>query len=284
MNPASGTLYVVATPIGNVSDMSDRARATLAQVDLVLAEDTRHTGTLLKRLGISARMASLHEHNEAQRAEGLVQRLLAGEQMALVSDAGTPLVSDPGYRLTRAAREAGVRMVPVPGPSAVLSALSVAGLPTDRFVFEGFVPARAGARKSFFEGVAREPRTLVFFEAGRRLTGSLEAMAEVFGSDREATVAREMTKAYESIRHGTLGQLGDWTAQDPQASRGELAVVVAGFAAGPQDRARQLHATEVLIACLEVLPTKPAAALTARLTGASRNALYREALALKQDD
>ncbi len=282
MNQAGGTLYVVATPIGNVSDLSDRARATLAEVDLVLAEDTRHTGTLLKRLGISARLGSLHEHNEAARAHSLVERLLAGEQMALVSDAGTPLVSDPGYRLTRAAREAGVRMVPVPGPSAVLAALSVAGLPTDRFVFEGFLPAKAAARQTALEAVARESRTLVFFEAGRRLSASLQAMAGVLGEAREATVGREMTKAYETIRHGTLAQLQEWAAQDPQASRGELAVVVAGFA-GSAQAATQMHSTEVLKACLEVLPTKPAAALTARLTGASRNALYREALALKQD-
>ena len=277
----SGRLYVVATPIGHLGDVSQRMRDTLRAVAVVAAEDTRHTGRLLEALGIQASLVSLHEHNERERAPGLVARLLEGEDVALVSDAGTPLVSDPGFALVRAAIDAGVTVVPVPGPCAAIAALSVAGLPTDRFSFEGFLPAREAARRERLAGLADEPRTMVFYEAPQRLAASLADMAGVLGAGRRAAVARELTKAFETVYHGDLGGLAARAPGDAQMTRGELVIVVEG-------RTRPPEATgdldRVLGILLSSLPASQAAGLAAELTGAPRNACYRRALELAGQD
>ncbi|MBS3785432.1 MAG: 16S rRNA (cytidine(1402)-2'-O)-methyltransferase, partial [Gammaproteobacteria bacterium] len=225
-----GSLYVVATPIGNLSDMSPRAIGILNHVAVIAAEDTRHTGRLLEQFDCRTPQLSLHEHNEASRVERLLERLQAGDDIALVSDAGTPLISDPGYRLVRAARKAGLTVLAVPGPSSITAALSVAGLPTDRFCFEGFLPARAAARRRRLEVLANSSETLVFFEAGRRLGATLSEMAAVFGGSREAAISRELTKRFETTRLDTLDRLIEWQAADANQARGEFVVMVASAA------------------------------------------------------
>jgi len=214
-----GTLYVVATPIGNLADISERARQVLAAVAVIAAEDTRHSGQLLKHLAISTPMLALHEHNERQASQGIIERLQRGEDVALISDAGTPLLSDPGYLLVGAAHQAGIRVSPIPGASAMLSALSAAGLPTDRFVFEGFLPARAGPRRSRLEALQHEPRTIVYYEAPHRLLESLQDMLDIFGAGRPAVLARELTKIHETIRLSTLGELTQLTMPINSAAR-----------------------------------------------------------------
>ena len=203
----SGTLFVVATPIGNLEDLSPRARQTLANVDLVAAEDTRHTGRLLSHLGLKKRQFALHEHNEARATRALLEQLGDGKSVALVSDAGTPLVSDPGYRLVQAAHAAGIPVSPVPGPSAVTAALSVSGLPTDRFGFEGFPPAKPAARRKWLQARAADDRTLLFFEGVHRIAATLADMVDVFGADRPAFLGRELTKLHEQCTHACLGEL-----------------------------------------------------------------------------
>ncbi|WP_346765465.1 16S rRNA (cytidine(1402)-2'-O)-methyltransferase [Thioalkalivibrio sp. XN8] len=280
MANTTGTLWVVATPIGNLEDLSPRAQRILGEVAQVVCEDTRHSGRLLAAFGIKQRLASLHEHNESRVAPGLVARLLAGEDLALVSDAGTPLLSDPGYRLVRAAAEAGAAISPVPGPSALLAALSVAGLPTDRFAFEGFLPARAGGRRARLGALGQEPRTLVFFEAGNRVTDFLADAAEGLGAEREAVLARELTKLHETVYRGTLAELLERTRTDPDACRGEMVVLVAGRAeaqAGGGDRALL---QQLLPALLEELPPSRAVKLATRLSGVPRREVYELALRL----
>lgn len=267
-----GVLHVVATPIGHLSDLSPRAQETLRSVDAVCAEDTRHSGQLLAHFGIERPLLALHEHNEEALAERIVARLLAGESLALVSDAGTPLVSDPGYRLVRAARAAGIRVSPVPGACAAIAALSVAGLPSDRFVFEGFLPAKASARRDRLAALAGEPRTLVFYESSHRIEASLADLASAFGSERPATLARELTKLFETVLDGTLGSLGQRLAQDPDQRRGEFVLVVQG---APDDADARLEAGRRAYALLGAhLPPSVAARLAAELTGAPRKALY----------
>ncbi len=274
-----GVLYVVATPIGNLEDISARALRVLGSVDLVAAEDTRRTRALLTHYGIVRPLISVHEHNEEGRLADLLARLEAGRDVALVSDAGTPLVSDPGYPLVRAARAAGLRVVPVPGASSLLAALSVAGLPTDRFTFEGFLPPRAGARRGRLEALAAEPRTVVFFESSHRIQDSLADMAAALGEERPAVVARELTKRYEQVQDGTLGELARWLAGDDQRRRGEFVVVVAGAPGGPA-ASDEVAARRVLLALLEELPAGRAAAVAARITGLGRKVLYEMALEL----
>ena len=273
----SGQLFVVATPIGNLGDLSPRARETLAAVDLIAAEDTRHSRHLLAHFGIRRPLVALHEHNERERSGQLIERLRAGESVALISDAGTPLISDPGYRLVRAAREAGVPVVPIPGPSALIAALSVAGLPTDRFVFEGFLPAKAQARRSRLQVLAGEPRTLVFYESSHRIQAMLGDLAATFGAAREAVLARELTKQFEQIEGGRLDQLCAWLDADEHHRRGEFVVLVAG---APPEEAEAGDARRMLEILLRELPVKRAAAVAAELTGRRRNELYRLALAL----
>ncbi len=276
----SGTLYVVATPIGNLDDLTPRARQILGDVDRIAAEDTRHTSRLLTHIGAKTPQTALHDFNESDAAPRLIDALLAGTDVALVSDAGTPLVSDPGFRLVAMAHDAGVPVVPVPGASAVTAALSVAGLATDRFCFEGFLPARAGARKRRLESLANEARTLVFFESVHRITDTLEAMAAVFGADRPATLARELTKVYESVTRASLGELVAGHRDGNLVSRGEFVIVVAG--AGETGERPAVDPDELLSALVDVLPGKEAAAIVARVTGESRNTVYRRMLELKE--
>lgn len=267
-----GTLYVVATPIGNLSDITLRALEVLAAVDIIAAEDTRRSRGLLDRHGIDTPLTSLHEHNEEARSAELVARLTDGASVALVSDAGTPLISDPGYRLVSAAHDAGVRVVPIPGASAVPAALSVAGIATDRFVFEGFLPARANRRRERLELLAREPRTLVFFESPHRLRASLVDMRESLGASRMLTVARELTKQFETLYRGSMDQVIEAVEADRAATKGELVIVVAGAGelpvlAGDSEKVLEILGNE--------LPPRQAARLAARLTGSDARELYR---------
>ncbi|HUO79781.1 MAG TPA: 16S rRNA (cytidine(1402)-2'-O)-methyltransferase [Steroidobacteraceae bacterium] len=279
---APGTLFVVATPIGNRADLTARARDTLAAADLVAAEDTRHTGQLLAQLGIRTPLLALHEHNEAARAEVLVARLLAGESVALVSDAGTPLISDPGFRLVAAAAAHGVAVVPVPGACAAVAALSVAGLPTDRFVFEGFLPARGAARRARLAALAAETRTLVFYEAPHRVVETLTDLAAAFGTARPAVLARELTKLHESVYRGALGTLLERAATEPNMARGEAVLVVAGAAPEAAPEAADLERLDRLLrGLLSGLPLSQAVDLAAEVSGERRNRLYERALALK---
>jgi 16S rRNA (cytidine1402-2'-O)-methyltransferase len=273
----TGLLQVIATPIGNLGDLSARAREALASADVIAAEDTRHTTALLKANGIATPLLSLHEHNESQRVPALLARLARGERVALVSDAGTPLLSDPGYDLVRSAAAAGFGVSTIPGPSAITAALAVAGLPTDRFCFEGFLPARERERRAALAALAAETRTLVFFEAPHRIAAALADMAEVLGAERAAVVARELTKAHESIYRGTLGELAGRAAIEENFARGELTVVVHGAASvavGVDERLLR-RAVEVLS---KELPPARVAALAAQLTGATRAAAYALAM------
>ena len=272
MQPAAGTLHVVATPIGHLADLSPRALETLRAVAAVCAEDTRHTRQLLAHFGLERPLVALHEHNEAEVAERLVARLLAGESLALVSDAGTPLVSDPGFRLVRAARAAGVRVSPVPGPSALIAALSVAGLPSDRFAFEGFLPAKGPARRERLAALAGEPRTLVFYESSHRIADTLADCAAAFGADRPAVVARELTKLFETVLDGSLGELRARVEADPDQRRGEFVLLVQG--AGADADARLAEGRRVYALLAGELKPSLAAKLAAEITGAPRKALY----------
>jgi 16S rRNA (cytidine1402-2'-O)-methyltransferase len=274
---AGGRLDVVATPIGNLADLSPRARDALARADVIAAEDTRHTAVLLQAVGLSRPLLSLHEHNETGRVPELLARLESGQVVALVSDAGTPLLSDPGYELVREAAARGVPVQAIPGPSAITAALAVAGLPTDRFCFEGFLSAREGERRSQLAALATERRTLVFFESPHRIADTLLEMAAAFGADRAAVVAREISKLHETIYRGTLSQLAGKAAAEPNFARGEITVVVHGAAAEAAGvDAGTLERTVALLS--KELPPGKAASLAAQLTGASRNEAYDVAL------
>jgi 16S rRNA (cytidine1402-2'-O)-methyltransferase len=277
MGKPRGRLQVVATPIGNMGDVSARARQVLESADAVAAEDTRHTGALLQALGIARPLLSLHTHNEAQRVPEIVARLAAGETIALVSDAGTPLLSDPGYELVRAATDAGMEVESIPGPSAITAALAIAGLPVSRFCFEGFLPSRERERRAHLSSLADEPRTLVFFEAPHRIAATLVDLAAELGSERRAVVARELTKAHQTIYRGTLAELAQRAAKEDNFRRGEITIVVAGApaAAAAVDMALLRRAVDLL--SKELSPGR-AAALAAQLTGATRNEAYTLAL------
>ena len=268
----AAVLHVVATPIGNLGDLSPRARQVLAEVAAICAEDTRRSGQLLAHFGIATPLLALHEHNEQQLAQRLVARLLAGESLALVSDAGTPLVSDPGYRLVQAARAAGIRVSPVPGPCALIAALSVAGLPSDRFAFEGFLPAKASARRERLAALAGETRTLVFYESAHRIEESLADLGAAFGADRPAVLARELTKLFETVLDGTLANLQSRVQADPDQRKGEFVLVVQGV--GEDADARLAEGRRVHAILARQLPPSAAAKLAAEITGAPRKTLY----------
>lgn len=284
----AGALFVVATPIGNLQDLSPRAAACLRDAELLLAEDTRHTRKLLEACGIARTGAveSLHEHNERQRVPALVERLLAGATVALVTDAGTPLMSDPGALLVAEAARAGVAVVAIPGPCAAIAALSIAGLPTERFVFEGFLPAKSHARREALSQLARESRTLVFYEAPHRLAATLQDLVDAFGAERAAAIGRELTKRYECTYRGTLGELAQRSERDADMTRGELVIVVAGADAQAADAraAREQEAGRVLGVLLGELPVSQAARIAAQITGTGRSEMYARALALKRAD
>ena len=269
---APGVLHVVATPIGNLGDLSPRAQATLRSVDAICAEDTRHTRQLLGHFGIERPLVALHEHNEDGLAARLVERLQTGESLALVSDAGTPLVSDPGFRLVRAAREAGLRVSPVPGPSALIAALSVAGLPSDRFVFEGFLPAKAGARRERLQVLASEPRTVLFYESSHRIEEMLADAVQAFGGGRPAVVARELTKLFETVLDGPLEVLAARVAGEADQRKGEFVVLIEG--AGDDVDARLAEGRRVYALLAREMKPSLAAKLAADITGAPRKSLY----------
>ena len=273
----AGNLYVVATPIGNLEDLTPRARQVLGEVHLVAAEDTRRTGRLLARLGVEARLVSLHEHNEQERLPAIMDALGNGHDVALVSDAGTPLVSDPGYRLLKAVREGSIRAIPVPGACAAIAALSIAGLPSDRFLFEGFLPDKAGPRRARLEAVTGESATLIYYVSVHKIAAVVADMAGVLGGDRPATLARELTKTYETVWHGTLDELAARVADD--ALRGEVVIVVGG-AARDARASSAIGLDDLLRELLSELPVARAAKLAARLTGVPRNSVYETALRL----
>jgi 16S rRNA (cytidine1402-2'-O)-methyltransferase len=267
-----GTLYVVATPIGNLADLSARAREVLSQADLICAEDTRHTRQMLNALGLERPLLALHEHNESERVAQVLAQLQAGKALALVSDAGTPLISDPGYRLVRELRAAGMTISPIPGPCAAIAALSVAGIASDRFCFEGFLPAKSSARRERLQRLAAEPRTLVFYESSHRIEECLADMAAVFGAEREAVLAREISKLFETILDGTLADITHAVSADPNQRKGEFVLIVAS---APEDENAALVEGRRLYAKLaEVMKPSQAAKIAADLSGAPRKALY----------
>jgi 16S rRNA (cytidine1402-2'-O)-methyltransferase len=274
-------LYVVATPIGNLEDITARALRILGEVALIACEDTRHTAKLLHHFGVTTRTLALHEHNEREQVPKLLNRLQGGESIALVSDAGTPLVSDPGFHLVRAAQSAAIRVTPVPGACAAIAALSVSGLPSDRFVFEGFPSSKAGQRRRRLQELKAETRTLIFYEAPHRALASLRDMADAFGGERPAVVARELTKHFETIRAGSLQELVEWLARDATQQQGEFVVSIQG-APVASDR-RDAEAERVLRILLRALSTSQAAEVAAEISGASRHGLYQRALALRAE-
>ena len=282
-NSPLGSLYVVATPIGNLDDISTRALTILRSVALIAAEDTRHSARLMQHFGIGTPLAACHEHNERDQGGRFLARLLAGDDVALISDAGTPLISDPGYHLVRQARAAGIAVVPVPGACALIAALSAAGLPSDRFIFEGFLPAKAAGRRARLEQVKEEPRTLIFYEAPHRILECLQDMQSVFGDQRLALLARELTKTFETLKGLPLAELADWVAADSNQQRGECVVLVAGWQAPEGGEAVSAEAMRVLNLLLAEMPLKRAAALAAEITGVRKNLLYQVALEQQKD-
>ena len=283
MGKPPGRLDVVSTPIGNLSDLSERARSSLALADVIAAEDTRHTLGLLQSLGLARPLVSLHAHNESERIPQLLERLAAGETVALVSDAGTPLLSDPGAGLVRAAVQSGYEVRAIPGPSAIMAALVVAGLPTTRFCFEGFLPAAARERRERLTALAAEARTLVFFEAPHRIAACLVDMSTVFGAERPAAAARELTKLHETIYRGTLGELAARAAREENFQRGELTLIVQGVAAEAcAGKMAEGELRRVLPLLLKELAPGKAASLAAQLCGVRRNEAYRLALQLHE--
>jgi 16S rRNA (cytidine1402-2'-O)-methyltransferase len=276
----SGTLFVVATPIGNLEDLTPRARQTLAEVSLIAAEDTRHTGRLLMHIGCKTRLIALHDHNEEKIVGSIIERLVAGDTVALVSDAGTPLVSDPGFRLVRAAHEHGISISPIPGASAVTAALSVAGIPTNRFCFEGFLPAKRAARKDRLENLVNERRTLVIYESVHRIEDCLADLVDVFGADRRAFIGRELTKLHEQCVQESLGKLKQLINDNSIVGKGEFVIVVAGSEMAEES---SLEVDRLLRALASHLSAKDAAKVAAAATGNKRNELYARLLEIKKE-
>lgn len=280
MKDTTAALYIVATPIGNLADISARAIDVLSSVDVIAAEDTRHSKYLLQHHGIETSTISLHEHNEQQRSELLLSRIAAGESIALISDAGTPLISDPGYRLVNMAREQGIKVIPIPGACAVIAALSASGLSAERFAFEGFLPPKSTARLQALKSLANEPRTLIFYESPKRMVASLQDMLTVFGGDRKACLARELTKMFETIVTLPLAELVDVVINDANHQKGEIVLLVEGQAAVvDSDEAEEVRVLQIL---LDEVSLKQAAAITASILGIKKNKAYEMALKLQQ--
>ncbi|GKV77941.1 MULTISPECIES: 16S rRNA (cytidine(1402)-2'-O)-methyltransferase [Pectobacterium] len=278
---SASTLYIVPTPIGNLGDITQRALAVLASVDLIAAEDTRHTGLLLQHFAINARLFALHDHNEQQKADVLLTKLQSGQSIALVSDAGTPLINDPGYHLVRRCREAGVRVVPLPGACAAITALSASGLASDRFCYEGFLPAKTKGRKDKLRELGEETRTLIFYESTHRLLDSLQDISEVLGAERYVVLAREITKTWESIHGAPVGELLAWVKEDENRRKGEMVLIVEGHQI--DDSVLSAEALRTLTLLRAELPLKKAAALAAEIHGVKKNALYRYGLEQEGD-
>jgi 16S rRNA (cytidine1402-2'-O)-methyltransferase len=274
-----GTLYIVATPIGNLQDITFRAIETLKSVSLIVAEDTRHSQPLLQHYAINTKILTLHEHNERESTEKLLNQLKQGLSIALISDAGTPLISDPGFHLVKAARAGGIKVVPLPGPCAAIAAMSVSGVATDRFVFEGFLPAKAGARKLRLEKLRNEERTMIFYEAPHRIQALLQDMLQVFGSNRMVVMARELTKLFETITAQPLAALIAWVDADTNQRRGEIVVIVEGKDSKTEENEPSFKHTLAIL--LDALPLKQAVEVTMKLTGQKKNTVYETALQLK---
>ncbi|MFT5349248.1 MAG: 16S rRNA (cytidine1402-2'-O)-methyltransferase [Planctomycetota bacterium] len=275
----SGLLYVVATPIGNLEDITERGRRILAEVDLIAAEDTRHSKKLLAHLGISTPMCAYHDHNEHKAASGIIELLKKGRNIALISDAGTPLIHDPGYQLIKLAHEHDIKLVPVPGACAAITALSVAGIATDRFIFEGFLPEKQMARRKRLQELASETRTLVFYEAPHRIRVFMQDCESAFGRDRQACIGRELSKYYETIKNDTLESLNLWLQNDESQLKGEFVVVVQGDIDAPGHD--EEDAIRILKILLKASSVKQASTLAAEITGLKKNDLYKLALALQ---
>lgn len=275
MNNVTGILYIVATPIGNLQDITQRALETFSQVDLIAAEDTRHSGLLLSHYGIKKPFFALHDHNEQEKAAVLVEKLKQGVNIALISDAGTPLISDPGFHLVRQCREAGIRVVPLPGACAAITALCASGIASDRFCFEGFLPAKSKARRDKLESVAKEARTLIFYESTHRILDTLADMQDVLGEDRYVVLAREITKTWETIVGNTVKNLRQWLAEDPNRTKGEMVLIVEGQAKQENEAELSPQAIKALTLIAQELPLKKAAAIVAELYGYKKNALYQ---------
>lgn len=278
------SLYIVATPIGNRDDLSARAVAVLSSVDRIYVEDTRHSQALLKHYGVTTPVSALHEHNEQAEANRIAASLSNGGSAALISDAGTPLISDPGYRLVRACRDQGVLVSPIPGASALTAALSVSGLPTDRFQFVGFPPSKANARQQFLQELAALPHTVVLYESPHRIVACLADLVQSFGPSRDMVLARELTKKFETVRYGSIADIHAWVEHDSNQQRGEFVLMLAGK---PQDRAGNHEYVEALDKTLKVLsphlPVKTVARCAAELVGVTRKQAYDRALFLKSD-
>jgi 16S rRNA (cytidine1402-2'-O)-methyltransferase len=275
----AGILYILATPIGNLKDITLRAIDVLQEVDFIAAEDTRHSLPLLRHFSINTPTISLHDYNERERTAELIKRLQKGESIALISDAGTPLISDPGYFLVHEARDCGIRVIPIPGACAAITALCAAGLPTDAFIFEGFLPVKAKQRKERLEIFQKEARTVVFYESPRRLVDCLEDIYEVLGDKRKIVIARELTKVFETIHQGTARELIRWVNEDINQTRGEIVLLLEGVLNNPED---ELHSIQhVLSILISELPLKQAVDLTAKITKGKKNDIYQLALELK---
>ncbi len=274
-------LYVVATPIGNLGDITHRAIEVLHSVALIAAEDTRHSGRLMAQFNIKTPMISVHDHNERQRVSTITKNLSEGESVALISDAGTPLISDPGFILVRAVREAGFKVVPIPGCSAVITALSAAGMPSNNFIFEGFLPAKRVGRKQQLLNIAEDTRTVIFYESTHRIIDSLTDMVEVLGADRYVVIARELTKTFETIHGDKLSALLEWVKNDHNQQKGEFVVLVSG-AEPKKSTGFSSETLQILDILSAELPLKQACSIAAKITGEKKNALYQEALARKE--
>ena len=275
------TLYIVATPIGNLDDITLRAINTLKQVDLIAAEDTRHSGLLLQHLGIKAKLFALHDHNEQDKSQLLIEKLKSGLSIALISDAGTPLINDPGYHLVKACRENNINVVPIPGACAAIAALSVAGLPSDRFSYEGFLPAKTKARQDYLTTLIDEPRTMIFYESTHRLLDTLQDMQTIWGSDRQIVLAKELTKTWETIVHFSIKDLIEWLEEDSNRQKGEFVLIAEGVS--KTDDVIDAKAINTLKLLLNELPLKKAAAITAEIYGLKKNQLYQLGLTFQNE-
>lgn len=281
-NEKRGVLYIVATPIGNLGDITQRALETLKMVDRICAEDTRNTRKLLTHFGLQGDLQALHDHNERQKIAQIKNWLDEGENIALVSDAGTPLISDPGYHLVSELGGLGYPIVPIPGVSAIITALSIAGLPTDRFTFEGFLPAKSVGRNKALQANAKEERTQVYYESSHRIVACIDAMLDVFGGQRKVVLARELTKMYEQVYRGELTDLQEWIVADSMHQKGEFVLMVVGYEKEVESDEINGSTEDLLKVLLDELPVKQAAAIAAKVTGKKKNELYRQALGLKK--